>query len=244
MAGTRPARRKGQRQGQGNAGRQAQGKPQRTGQGSASASRRGSAPPRPAGPASARGNGATAAAGKGATGRRASSTGIASAEAQPSVAQRLAPPVIGAPSWFQLTTLALSLVGLGVSIYLTIVHYSTSVGLACPNTGTVNCEKVITSPESYVFGIPVAVLGLVFYVFLVAINNPLAWRSRFRLLHQARVLSMVVGMGFVLYLIYVELFKVNAICLWCTAVHVGTFALFLLIVFGAAIWGLPARDDT
>ncbi|MGE5292829.1 MAG: vitamin K epoxide reductase family protein [Micromonosporaceae bacterium] len=239
MAGTRPARRKGQRQGQGNARRQAQGKTQRNGKDGASANRRGAAPPRgDARPPSARGNGATVTAGKGAAAK-----GMARADARPNLAKRLAAPVSGAPSWFQLTTLALSLVGLGISIYLTIVHYSTSVGLACPNTGTVNCEKVITSPESYVFGIPVAVLGLAFYVFLVAINNPLAWRSRFPLLHQARVLSVVVGMGFVIYLIYVELFKVNAICLWCTGVHVATFALFLLIVFGAAIWGIPARDD-
>ena len=39
---------------------------------------------------------------------------------------------------------------------------------------------------------------------------------------------------FVLYLIYAELFSIGAICLWCTSVHVITFALFVLIVFGAA----------
>ena len=240
MAGTRPARRKGQGQGQ----RQGQGKAQRNRQGSAPANRRVAAPPRgDARPASARGNGAAVATGKGTAGKSPAVKGM-TPDVRPNLATRLAGPVSGAPPWFQLTTLALSLVGLGISIYLTIVHYSASVGLACPNTGTVNCEKVITSPESYVFGIPVAVLGLAFYAFLVAINNPLAWRSRFRLLHQARVLSVVVGMGFVIYLIYVELFKVNAICLWCTAVHIATFALFLLIVFGAALWGLPARDDT
>jgi len=130
-----------------------------------------------------------------------------------------------------------------VSIYLTITHYSTSVSLACPNTGAINCEKVTTSPESIVFGIPVAVLGLAFFVFMVAVNNPLAWRSPLRVLHLARVLSVIVGIGFVIYLIYVELFKVSAICLWCTSVHVITFALFLLIVFGAAMWGAAARDE-
>src|SRR4029077_17730064 len=80
------------------------------------------------------------------------------------------------PNWFQWTTWVLSLGGLGVSIYLTIAHFHPAVTLACPATSTVNCEKVTTSPQSYAFGIPVAVLGLAFYVFMVAANSPWAWR--------------------------------------------------------------------
>ena len=145
------------------------------------------------------------------------------------VAQPAAPPL-----WFQLTTWILSLGGLAVSIYLTIAHFNTSVTLACPATSTVNCEKVTTSPQSYAFGIPVAVLGLAFYVFLAVVNSPWAWRITWPPLRWARVGSMVVGILFVLYLIYAELFSIGAICLWCTSVHVITFALFVLIVFGAA----------
>jgi uncharacterized membrane protein len=143
-------------------------------------------------------------------------------------AQPAAPPL-----WFQLTTWILSLGGLGVSIYLTIAHFNTSVTLACPATSTINCEKVTTSPESYAFGIPVAVLGLAFYVFLAVVNSPWAWRITWPPLRWARVGSMIVGILFVLYLIYAELFSIGAICLWCTSVHVITFALFVLIVFGA-----------
>jgi uncharacterized membrane protein len=138
------------------------------------------------------------------------------------------------PPWFQLTTWILSLAGLGVSIYLTIAHYNTAVTLACPATSTINCEKVTTSPESIVFGIPVAVLGLAFYVFLAVVNSPWAWRITWPPLRWARVGSVVVGILFVLYLIYAELFSIRAICLWCTSVHVITFALFVLIVFSAA----------
>ena len=145
------------------------------------------------------------------------------------VAQPAAPPL-----WFQLTTWILSLAGLGVSIYLTIAHFNTSVTLACPATSTINCEKVTTSPQSYAFGIPVAVLGLAFYVFLAVANSPWAWRITWPPLRWVRVGSMVVGIVFVLYLIYAELFSIGAICLWCTSVHVITFALFVLIVFGAA----------
>lgn len=37
-----------------------------------------------------------------------------------------------------------------------------------------------------------------------------------------------------LYLVYVELFRVDAICLWCTAVHVLTFLLFVVTLLGGS----------
>jgi uncharacterized membrane protein len=150
-----------------------------------------------------------------------------------------------APLPFQLVTLALAVAGLGVSVYLTIAHYTTAVTLVCSSKGAINCEKVTTSPESVVFGIfPVAVLGLAFYVAMVALTTPWAWRSRLPVIGWARLASVVIGIGFVIYLIYVELFAVNAICLWCTSVHVITFVLFCLVVTSAALWGTgqaPAR---
>jgi uncharacterized membrane protein len=120
-----------------------------------------------------------------------------------------------------------------MSLYLTIAHYTTAVALACPNTGAINCEKVTTSPQSIVFGVPVAVVGLVFYVFLAAVNTPWAWRSAWPALRWARLGSLVAGIGFVVYLIYTELFTLNAICLECTTVHVITLVLFALVVYAS-----------
>jgi uncharacterized membrane protein len=91
-----------------------------------------------------------------------------------------------------------------------------------------------------VFGVfPVAVLGLAFYVFMVAINSPWAWRSPLPIIWWARLAGAVTGMGFVLYLIYAELIQIGNICLWCTSVHVITFLLFVLLVFTATL-GRPA----
>src|SRR5215831_2895013 len=116
---------------------------------------------------------------------------------------KAAPERFGAPRWLQLTTLILSLAGLGVSIYLTIVHYTSPTLLICTANGTVNCEKVIQSPEAMVFGVfPVAVLGLAYYVFMVAINSPWAWRSQRPVIWWARLAAAIAGMGFVLYLLY------------------------------------------
>jgi uncharacterized membrane protein len=135
------------------------------------------------------------------------------------------------PLWFQLTTLVVSLGGLGMSIYLTIAHYTSTSILACSDKGVINCAKVTTSPESIVFGIfPVAVLGLAFYVFMVAINTPWAWRSSFRWMAWLRTAGIISGIGFVLYLIYAELIEIGNICLLCTVVHIITFVLFILLI--------------
>jgi uncharacterized membrane protein len=155
-----------------------------------------------------------------------------------------APASITVPLWMQLATFALALAGLGVSIYLTIAHFTESALLGCSESGLVNCTKVTTSAQSYVFGIPVAVLGLAFFLAAVVLMSPWAWRSaRYRReIYLIRLASLVVAMGFVLYLLYAELFIIGSICLYCTSVHAITFLLFGLTVFAAAAWGIPERQ--
>jgi uncharacterized membrane protein len=145
------------------------------------------------------------------------------------------PAEVGAPRWLQLSTLILSLAGLGLSIYLTIAHYTQATLAGCPANATFNCAKVTTSPESMIFGIfPVAVLGLAFYVFMVAINSPWAWRSDLDIIRWVRLAGIITGIAFVLYLVYVELLVVDAICEYCTGVHIVTFVLFGLIMYSTA----------
>lgn len=138
------------------------------------------------------------------------------------------------PAWAWPIGLAISLLGLGVSIYLTIEHYTGNTTLACSSSGTIDCAKVTTSPESKIIGIPVAVLGLPFFVAMVAANIPPLWRSGLAWIRYGRLVSVVVGMSFVLYLVYVELFRVDAICLWCTSVHVLTFLLLVVTLLAEA----------
>jgi uncharacterized membrane protein len=150
------------------------------------------------------------------------------------------------PLWLRLTTFLVALAGLGVSTYLTIAHFTQATLAGCAETaGLVDCTKVTTSAQSYVFGIPVAVLGLAFYLFMVAIMSPWAWRATRREIYLARIAALIAGMGFVLYLLYAELFIIGSICLYCTSVHALTFILFLLTMFAAAAWGLgPARSSS
>ncbi len=147
----------------------------------------------------------------------------------------------GPPIWLQFTTLALAIVGLGLSAYETYAHFNGSHLAGCPTggNGTFNCTAVITSSQSMVFGVfPVAVLGLAFYVGVTALMTPWAWRMQRREVGLLRLVAMVAGMGFVMYLIYAEVVQIQDICEYCTGVHIITFLLFCITVFSAAIWGL------
>lgn len=124
---------------------------------------------------------------------------------------------------------AVALLGLAIAGYLTVEHYNSSTTLACPETGTINCAKVTTSSWSHLGPIPVAVLGLIFFAAMALLTSPPAWRTR--ALDPLRVVGAAVGVASALYLIWVELFRVNAICLWCTAVHVCTVLLLGLVLW-------------
>jgi uncharacterized membrane protein len=136
-------------------------------------------------------------------------------------------------AWTRYGSLGLSVVGLATSAYLTVDHFASRSVLACPATAVVNCEKVTTSPESVILGVPVAVYGLIFFAGMVALTLPVAWRDA--RLRTARLVASVVGVATVVYLVGVELFAVDAICLWCTFVHVITVALFAVFAFGTAL---------
>lgn len=147
-------------------------------------------------------------------------------------ADRTAPRSDRRLSIAELTALLLALTGLALSAYLTAEHYTSASLLACPESATINCAKVTTSPWSRIAGIPVAVLGLAYFVGMTVLTLPALWRRP--VLRPLRLIAATAGVAMVIYLIYVELFKVNAICLWCTGVHICTVALFATVLWAWA----------
>jgi uncharacterized membrane protein len=141
------------------------------------------------------------------------------------------------PRWAAPSTVVLAGVGLALSAYLTVEHFRDPGTLACPATATVNCARVTTSEQASLFGVPVAVLGVVFFVAMLAACLPVAWRLR--RLERARLAVAATGVAFVAYLVYAELFLVDALCLWCTAVHVVAVALFAVVAFTSAVRDAP-----
>ena len=146
--------------------------------------------------------------------------------------------------WEPVVTTLLCVAGLGISVYLSITHFDKQL-LACSDSGAINCGKVTTSPQSEIFGIPVAFLGLFYFVPMLALCLPVAWRSPYRAVHVARLVLSVTGVGMILYLISAELFLIKAICIWCSTVHLVTFILFVVIVTATpkVLTPATAEDD-
>src|SRR5579884_4101829 len=103
------------------------------------------------------------------------------------------------PRWAVISSLVMTVLGMADSVYLTIAHYTTASILACSDSGAVNCAKVTTSPQSVIFGVPVAVLGLAFFVAMFVASWPRVWQSGIPRFEQARLGATVVGMGMVVY---------------------------------------------
>lgn len=130
--------------------------------------------------------------------------------------------------WAEITTFGLSLLGLGLSIYLTYTHFHPGA-LVCSTSGFINCAKVTTSAQSEILGVPVAILGLGNYVVMTALNSPWAWRAPWRWVHVTRFVLAGVAMAFVLWLVFAELIIIGNICEYCTLVHLTTFALLIVL---------------
>src|ERR1700688_295718 len=129
------------------------------------------------------------------------------------------------------TMLMLTLVGLGVAGYLTYLHYS---GSAIPCFKGGGCETVQHSAYSKLAGVPVALIGLVGYVAILA--SLLAPRGEMTRL--ATMFFTLVGFGFSAYLTSRELFSIHAICWWCVS-----SAVIMTLVFGLAVWQFLRGED-
>src|SRR5438128_7626843 len=100
--------------------------------------------------------------------------------------------------------------GTAVAAYLTYVHYA-DVKVVCLAGGH-GCAKVQSSSYAKLAGVPVALLGVIGYLALLA---SLAVRGEAGCV--AAALTALAGFGFSAYLTYRELFTIKAICQWCVA---------------------------
>jgi uncharacterized membrane protein len=149
-----------------------------------------------------------------------------------------------ASTWSAAVSGLLCVAGAAVAAYLTYAHYTTAKVLACSDKGLVNCAKVTTSSYSRILSVPVSDAGLFYFVAMAALCSPRAWRSTNRLLRGLRLAAAASGVALIVWLVYVELFRLNAICLYCTAVHAITVLLFITIAIGTASTARIPEDDT
>lgn len=115
----------------------------------------------------------------------------------------------------------LAVVGLIDALYLTAEHY---IRFRLPCLVTHGCEQVLTSQYSTIFGVPVAVLGVVFYTVVLAIalhffiNDELGYKW----------LTVWGGVGFIasLALTYIQGFVIRAWCQYCLLSAIITTTIF------------------
>jgi uncharacterized membrane protein len=109
--------------------------------------------------------------------------------------------------------------GIGVATYITIAE--SGGGSPVCLAGGSGCQTVAESPYSHLLGVNIAVFGIFGYVLLLAcalLRGDLARMAGFAI--------ALVGFGYSLYLTYLEVFTIEAICQWCVASAVLMTLLF------------------
>ncbi|WP_225821420.1 vitamin K epoxide reductase family protein [Streptomyces naphthomycinicus] len=97
----------------------------------------------------------------------------------------------------------------------------------CSLNPVVSCGSVMKSEQARVFGFPNPMLGLVAYGIVVCVGMSLLAGARFPrwywLLFEAGCLF---GVGFVSWLQFESLYRINALCLWCCLAWIATILMF------------------
>jgi uncharacterized membrane protein len=125
----------------------------------------------------------------------------------------------------RITLLALTLIGVGIATYLTVIHYA-GIKPLCGKGGG-GCEIVQTSEYSKLAGVPVALIGLIGYVAILAsLLAPGSENSRL-----ATVGMALIGFGFSAYLTGREVFSIHHLCDWCLSSFVIIFLIMCLSIW-------------
>jgi len=131
-------------------------------------------------------------------------------------------PVI--PKSLVLIFLLLALLGFLDAAYLTIGHYQ-NTEVYCPITG--QCETVLNSRYAAIGGVPVALLGAVYYLALLILTLIYLDSGRINALRLAIALTWA-GFTASLVFVWLQLFVINAICFYCMVSATTSTLLFIL----------------
>ena len=125
----------------------------------------------------------------------------------------------------------LAIVGIGLSAYLLNLHYS-KLSSPCDLSEGFSCSLVNRSEYSQIFGIPVALLGLIGYFLIGSMSWLLKSEKKFlpkvinvRNLFGFSILALLIS----LYLTYAEIFLIKAICILCVISQINIIVITILL---------------
>ena len=124
---------------------------------------------------------------------------------------------------------AIALAGLAIAVYLLTARIIGEAPACGPVKG---CETVAASAYATLFGVPVALFGVGFSAILVAACAVWWRRADRRALYAAYGLGLA-GIIAVVYLTYLEVFVIGAICVWCVGYALTIVAGWLVTAVAA-----------
>jgi vitamin-K-epoxide reductase (warfarin-sensitive) len=127
-----------------------------------------------------------------------------------------------------------SVIGLALSLYSFLHYKGFTSGEFCTISETVNCDIVNKGPFSKIFGLPVSLIGILGYGFLVA--GSILKRIKLSTDKELTIFLLAASygaLGFSLYLTYIEAFILNAWCIICVTSQLVILAFAILITLVA-----------
>lgn len=126
----------------------------------------------------------------------------------------------------RIVLMLLILAGILDATYLTWEHYSQTIP-PCSTSIFVDCGKVLGSKYSVVFGIPLALFGLLHYTVMLLLTIA-SFTSEKLLFRRLLFLSTAIGILVSAYLVYLQLGILYAICLYCMASAIISLCVYVL----------------
>lgn len=147
----------------------------------------------------------------------------------------------GRRRWVPWALTGVAYAGFVISAYLTFVHYR---GYVSPCYVVRGCEAVQTSKYSVLLGVPVALLGALFFGLMFYLGIGLLTSSRVRLVQAYKVLAFVGALA-IIPLFLLQAIVLKAFCTYCVATEVIMLVLWgLSFLLRAPRPGGPGDDKT
>jgi uncharacterized membrane protein len=125
--------------------------------------------------------------------------------------------------------LALALIGFADATYLTVEHYRNVIP---PCSVVSGCEQVLTSAYSTIAGLPVSLIGAIYY-FSVLLGAAAYLESRKTFFLKWALLLSILGFLASLWFVYLQVFVIHSLCAYClgSAVTSTVLGVTALVVF-------------